>query len=170
MEKINKILLGIVVFGVVLPIAIIMPLTSRQDHDDQNIAGIRDYKAGRYDVAIRELNVYLKVHPLVFKNYVHFDGTSDYAEKYLGLALMKQHRYKEAVDAFRIYAHCSGGNEGNYLLGIALFRNGNKIEARAKFQEVVKSEMGNGMSTRNETLVTYSEKMIDQIDRPKQSN
>lgn len=167
MEKINKILLGIVVFGVVLPIAIIMPLTSRQDHDDQNIAGIRDYKAGHYDVAIQELNGYLKIHPLVFKNYFHFYGTSNYAEKYLGLALMKQHRYREAIDAFRIYAHCSGGNEGNYLMGLALFRNGNKAEARAKFQEVVDSEMGNGMSTRNEALVTYSEKMLDQIDHHK---
>jgi len=164
MEKINKILLGIVVFGVVLPIAIIMPLTSRQEHDDQNIAGIRDYKAGRYDVAIEELNAYLKVHPLVFKNYVHFDGTSDYAEKDLGLALLKQHRYPEAESAFRIYARCSAGDEGSYWLGVALFRDGNKTEARAKFQVVINNEMGQGMSTRDEALVNACYKRLNEMD------
>ena len=101
----------------------------------------------------------------MFKNYVHFDGKSDYAEKYLGLALMKQHRYVEAVNAFRVYAHCSGGNEGNYLLGVALFRNGNKTEARAKFHDVVDSEMSKGLSTRDEHLVTLSEGMIDKVDK-----
>ena len=42
MEKSTKIILGVIVFGVVLPAAIILPITSHQDYEDQNIAGIRD--------------------------------------------------------------------------------------------------------------------------------
>jgi len=161
MEKSNKIALGIFVFGVVLPAAIILPLTTHKSYEDQNIAGIRDYKAGRYDVAIEELNAYLKVHPLVLKEPF---GTSDYAEKDLGLALMKQHRYPEAESAFRIYSRCSAGDEGSYWLGVALFRDGNKTEARAKFQVVINNEMGQGMSTRDEALVNACYKRLNEMD------
>ena len=116
-------------------------------------------------MAIRGLNAYLKTHPLIFRDHMHLTGTSDYAEKYLGLALMKQHRYVEAANAFRVYAHCSDGSEGNYLLGVALFRSGNKTEARAKFEEVIHREMAQSMRGRDEHLITMCEKMRDKVDQ-----
>ena len=91
-------------------------------------------------------------------------GTSDYAEKYLGLALLKQYRYPEAESAFRIYARCSAGNEGSYWLGVALSCEGQKLEARAKFQEVIDNEMGQGMTTRDEALVNACQRRLDEMN------
>ena len=164
MDKSLKIALRILVFGVILPAAIILPLTTRQRRQEQNIAGIRDFKAGHYDVAIQELNAYLNAHPLLPEQPF---GTSDYAEEYLGLALLKQRHYPEAESAFRIYARCSAGNEGGYWLGVALSRDGKKTEARAKFQEVISNEMGQGAGTRDEALVNACQERLDEMDRPR---
>ena len=163
MERSTKIIIGVIVLGVILPLAIILPLTSRQNNRDQDLAGIHDYNAGRYDAAIRELSVYSKAHPLTADHGL-FGGKSNYAQYYLGLALLKQHRNAEAVNVFRVYARYWDSREGNYLLGVALMRNGSKVEARATFQQLIHSEMGEGMSTRNEALVNLSEKMVDRID------
>lgn len=160
MEKSTKIVLGIIVFGGILPAAIILPWASHSDYEAQNIAGIRDYKAGHYDVAIQELNVYLKVYPLVLREHIHTQGKSDYAEHYLGLALMKQHRYLEAGDAFRIYAHCSDGADGNYMQGEALLDNGNKAEARTAFELAIQND-----ESRYRNLTWKSQQMIAKIDQ-----
>ena len=163
MERSTKIVIGVIMLGIVLPCVIIFPLVSQQEKKAQDLAGIRDYKAGRYDAAIQDLSGYLKVHPDTADQGSVADSPQ-YAQYYLGLALLKQRRYAEAVDVFRTYAQYSAGNEGNYLLGVALFRNGDKTEARVKFEEVIHGEISKSASTHEEHLVTLSEKMIDKVD------
>lgn len=166
MERTTKVILGIIIFGAIVPTAIILPLTSRQEHEAQHIAGIRDYKAGRYDLAIRELDVYLKSHPLVLRKHMGLMAdTPDYAEKYLGFALMKQKRYAEAADAFRIYAHCSDAETGNYLLGNALLKAGKNTEAKKAFQQVIEEQQQNASSRKSYHLSDLSRDKIKEIDQ-----
>ena len=83
----------------------------------------------------------------------------DHKQRYIGLMLMKQKRYSEAVDILRELAQ-SPDSEGAYdLLGLALLHNSDVAEARATFQRVVVSGL-------NRTYVDQSKKKIDQIDYP----
>ena len=89
----------------------------------------------------------------------------NYAQRYLGLALLKQHRYAEAVSVFRVYSQYAAGNEKNYLLGKALFCNGNKAEARVKLQGAIDEEMQQSLKTRDYHLINSAEAMIKEMDR-----
>ena len=151
-------------FGFILPLAIILPLTLEHDRKATDLTGIRDYKAGRYDAAIPELETYLKTHPFA-ANHNLMAEKPDYAQHYLGLALLKQHRYAEAVSVFRVYSQYAAGNEKNYLLGKALFCNGNKMEARTKLQSAVDEEMQQPFKTRDYHLINSAEATIKEIDQ-----
>ena len=164
MGKTTKIIIGVIVFGFVLPLAIIMSFVSAHDKKATDLAGIRDYKAGRYDAAIPELKSYLKMHPFV-ANHDSMAEKPDYAQHYLGLALLKQHRYAEAVSVFRAYSQYAAGNEKNYLLGKALFCNGSKAEARSKLQGAVDEEMQQSFKTRDYHLINSAQAMIKEMDQ-----
>ena len=169
----TKIIIGVIVFGFVLPLAIIMSFVSAHDKRATDLAGIRDYNAGRYDAAIPELRSYLKTHPYV-ERHTAMPEKVDFAQKYLGLALLKQHHYAEAVSVLRVYSQYEPGSGTHYLLGKALFYNGDKAEARAKFKEAVNEELQESLKTRDYHLIDSAEAMIKEIDqtppRPSQPN
>ena len=164
MGNTSKIIIAVIVLGFILPLAIILPLVSEHDKKATDLAGIRDYKAGRYAAAIPELKSYLKIHPFV-ANHNLMAEKPNYAQRYLGLALLKQHRYAEAVSVFRVYSQYAAGNEKNYLLGKALFCNGNKAEARVKLQGAIDEEMQQSLKTRDYHLINSAEAMIKEMDR-----
>ncbi len=164
MEKSTKIIVGVILFGVILPIAIILPAVNQQEKRATDLVGIRDYKAGHYDAAIRELTAYSKAHPLSAEHGL-FAEKPQYAQHYLGLALLKQHRYNEAVSVFRVYAQYAASDEKYYLLGTALFYSGNKREARTEFRKTIDDEMQEPSRGRDERLITSSEEWIAKIDQ-----
>ena len=162
--KTTKTIIVVIVFGFMLPLAIILPIVSEHDTKATDLVGIRDYKAGRYDAAILELKSHLNTHPFV-ANHNLMAEKSDYAQHYLGLALLKQHRYTEAVSVFRVYSQYAAGNEKNYLLGKALFCNGSKAEARTKLQGAVDEEMQQSFKTRDYHLINSAQAMIKEMDQ-----
>ncbi len=82
MEKSTKIVIGVIVFGFVLPCATILRYVDEQQTRAEDLAGIRDYKAGHSGAAIPELSVYLKAYPLAAE-HSQMPGKSPYAQYYL---------------------------------------------------------------------------------------
>lgn len=132
---------------------------------DQNIAGIRDYKAGRYAVATQELRAYLKAHPPTPLGGFKLRTTTDDAQYYLGEALRKQHRYAEAEDTFRVYSRCSAEEAGEYMLGKTLLEDNKPVEARAAFQRVIDTDQTQDKHNHSWHLVDLSQAEIAKMDK-----
>lgn len=138
----------------------------RSDGVNQNIVGIRDYKAGRYAVATQELSVYLKAHPPTPLGGFKMRTTTDDAQFYLGEALRKQHRYAEAEDAFRVYSRCSAEEAGDYMLGETLLEDNKPVDARAVFQQVIDTDRMQDKHSHSWRLVDLSQAEIAKINQP----
>ena len=140
--------------------------TLHWDDGLQNIAGIRDYKAGHYNAAIQELSIYLKAHPTTPLGGFKMRTTSDDAQYFLAQALRKKHRYAEAEDAFRVYARCSAEEEGDYMLGKTLLEDNKPVEARAAFQKVIDTDQMQDKHGHSWHLVDLSKAELAKMNQP----
>ena len=88
----------------------------------------------------------------------------DSEQRKIGIDLITQKRYAEAVDFFRNYSEHSDSKEWVYLLGLALLESGNSAEARIAFEQATYCEPGTEISKREQIYVDTSQKKINQID------
>ena len=167
MSKSGKIGFGLAYCGmlVLLLIGVYLSRVYHGGGTDQNVAGIRDYEAGRYAIAIPELRTYLKAHPPTPLGGFKLRTATDDAQLYLGEALRKQHRYAEAEDAFRVYSRCSAEEAGDYRLGETLLEDNKPVEARVAFQRVIDTDETQGNHGHSWHLVELSKAEIAKINQ-----
>ena len=154
----KKTLISVLLFAVPMLTLLGLGLKYDQDH---NLSGIVDYKAGRNQEAIQELQGYLKDHPCTM-SYSMVNGKPQLARKYLGLAYLKAHQDQQAVEVFK--DPCIGSSNSQYSLGVALLRLGKLQEARAAFTQCIDMEAGGGKFT-DAKLMRDADAEIAKIDK-----
>lgn len=94
---------------------------------------LRDYTAGKYDIAIGEFNDYLR-----------YFGTTDYAPNaqfYLGMIAYNQQQYDEALKNFDMvlerYPDNSKTSDAQYMKGMSLLKQNQRTAAAQEFRALI---------------------------------